>query len=185
MPLPNPELYTYFDYARWKGDERYELIEGVPYLMAPAPSVLHQKISIRISHAIYDYLKGKKCSVFAAPFDVRLNGLGDMDDTVVQPDLSVICNPSKLDEKGCNGAPDMVVEILSPSTARHDSVTKYYLYKNSGIREYWIVDPELRTIAVHIFETGRYNVAAYDEMEKLSVYVLDNCEIFLKDIFED
>ena len=184
MPLSKEKHYTYDDYCQWDDGNRYELIEGIPYMMSPAPITVHQRISGRLHREIADYLKGKTYEIFSAPFDVCLNGLGNDDDTVIQPDLCVICNPSKIDDKGCNGAPDFVIEILSPSTAKHDCFIKYHLYRSAEVREYWIVDPETKTIQMHIFETNRYNAAAYGDTEKISVHVLDDCEIYLKDIFE-
>ncbi|MDR0310315.1 MAG: Uma2 family endonuclease, partial [Acidobacteriota bacterium] len=112
--LQKDERYTYADYASWDTEERYELIDGVPYLMSPAPLRKHQSILFELSGQFRNFLKGKPCKAFAAPFDVRLNA-DTYDDTVVQPDLVVICDKLKLDAKGCVGAPDMVIEILSPS----------------------------------------------------------------------
>ena len=178
--------YTYEDYYSWDDGKRWELIEGVPYemfAMAPGPSGSHQGISVSLTRQLSTFLLGKPCKVFHAPYDVRLNADTD-DDTVVQPDLVVICDQSKRDERGCKGAPDMVVEILSKSTAQYDRVTKFNLYQNAGVREYWIVDPESRTIAAHILENGRYLVTAYGDKGVAPVYVLEGCEIVLEDVFE-
>ena len=139
------EYYTYADYCTWNDSERWELIEGVPYMMSPAPSPIHQGISREIAGQLYNFLKGNPCKLFAAPFDVRLNA-DKADDTVVQPDLLVICDSSKIDDKGCAGAPDLVIEILSPSTIRLDRIIKFRLYQKAGVREYWIVDPETQSI---------------------------------------
>ena len=116
---------------------------------------------------------------------MRLNGAGSDDDTVVQPDLVVICDRSKIDDKGCNGAPDMVIEILSPSTARHDKLVKFQLYQNAGVREYWIVDPDTKTVQAHVLESGRYFTAAYGDADTAPVYVLDGCTINLTDVFAE
>ena len=141
QPLRKEEArYTYADYMAWEDGERWEIIEGVPYLMSPAPTWVHQGISGELFLQIATFLKGKPCKVYAAPFDVRLFPADDdSDDTVVQPDIVVVCDRSKLDRSGCRGAPDMLVEILSPSTARHDQLVKLQLYKKAGVREYWIV----------------------------------------------
>lgn len=149
------ETFTYGDYLTWHDDERWELIDGVPYNMSPAPSRSHQKISGEIFKQIAVYLTGKTCEVYAAPFDVRLpksNEEDELIETVVQPDIVVVCDPHKLDERGCKGAPDWVVEILSPHTAVKDMRIKLDLYERVGVREYWLVDPGYKM--VHIFESG-------------------------------
>ena len=181
--LRKDTYYTYADYASWDTDDRYELIDGIPYLMSPAPATKHQKISSELHGQLYSLLKGKPCEVFAAPFDVRLNAAGDNDDTVVQPDIVVVCDKSKLDEKGCNGAPDMVVEILSPTTAGHDRILKFKQYLKAGVREYWIVDPENKDIMVHILENGKYVTYVYSEQDTIPVYILDGCAVDLKEVF--
>lgn len=185
MPLPKQEYFTYNDYANWGDTVRCELIEGEPYMMAPAPTEKHQSILSCLHREISGYLKGKSGRIYPAPFDVRLFGMGDNDSTVVQPDISVICDLSKLDERGCNGAPDMIIEILSPSTEKHDLFTKYGLYKEAGVKEYWIVNPVTKIIQIHIFKDNQYAVAAYGDTEKISVHILEDCEIYLKDIFEE
>ena len=181
MPQPNGK-YTYADYCTWDDSERWELIDGVPYAMAPAPTWQHQGISVVLSGQLREFLKGKPCNVFTAPFDVRLNA-NDEDDTVVQPDLVVICDRSKLSGTGCIGAPDLVIEILSPSTARHDKWIKLQQYQLAGVREYWIVDPDSQTVSAHLLENGKYTVAAYGD--SAPVTVLPGCEINLEDVFAD
>ena len=152
--------YTYADYAAWDDDNRYELIDGVAYMMS-APSIEHQGISMELSKQLAVFLTGKQCRVFAAPCDVCINGLGDEDDIVVQPDLLVVCDESKLDGKRCNGAPDMTIEILSPSTSKRDIVLKHDKYQSAGVREYWIVDPDKKVVYVHLLENGRYVARSY------------------------
>ena len=181
--IPKYKRYTYEDYCTWGDDERWELIDGVPYAMS-APSRRHQEISVRMLYHLYGFLKGKPCKVFAAPFDVRLNE-DAYGDTVVQPDLLVVCDESKLDDKGCGGVPDMVIEILSPSTAMLDKVLKYRRYLQTGVREYWIIDPESNTVSVHILKNGEYVTYAYGSDETIPVYVLEGCEINLAEIFEE
>ena len=181
MGLPEKkQYYTYADYLTWDDDERWELIDGVPYAMA-SPSTTHQRICGELYGQLWQFLKGKPCEVFIAPYDVRLNATEE-DDTVVQPDL-VVCDDAKIDDKGCNGAPDMVIEILSPSTAAHDRFRKFITYQNAGIREYWIVDPDYRTVQVHILENGRYFIKIYGETETIPVHILDGCEINLSGVF--
>jgi Uma2 family endonuclease len=176
--------YTYEDYYSWDDGKRWELIEGVPYAMAPAASDTHQRISSNLHGQLFSFLKGGPCKVFHAAYDVRLNA-DTGDDTVVQPDLVVICDQSKRDERGCKGAPDMVVEILSPSTASYDRVTKFNQYQKAGVREYWIVDPDSRTVAAHILENGRYIISAYGDEGVAPVHVLEGCEIDLADVFAE
>jgi Uma2 family endonuclease len=151
--------YSYADYAQWPEDERWELIDGVPYAMT-APQRLHQDIVFELGGQVRNYLQGKPCKGYTAPFDVRLPRQDEADakvETVVQPDLSVICDPSKLDKQGCRGAPDWIVEVLSPSTALKDMDSKRSLYQRHGVQEYWIIHPEDRWILVYTLDTqGRY-----------------------------
>ena len=178
--------YTYADYLKWEDGERWEIIEGIPYLMSPAPTRDHQGISMELSRQIATFLKGKPCKVFAAPFDVRLFPMDDdSDDTVVQPDIVVICDGAKLNKSGCAGAPDMVIEVLSPSTARHDKFIKLQLYQKAGVREYWIVDTETKTVSVHILKNGEYVIKAYGDTDSAPVCVLEGLDISLADVFED
>ncbi|MCL1808354.1 MAG: Uma2 family endonuclease [Clostridiales bacterium] len=186
LPLPkHDEHYTYSDYASWNDGNRCELIDGVVYMMSPAPTREHQAASMAISSQLYNYLKGRQCAVYHAPFDVRLNAAGDRDDTVVQPDIVVVCDKAKLDRKGCNGAPDMVVEILSPSTLSRDRVLKLNKYLQAGVREYWIVDTEGKTVSVHLLEDGRYVINAYGETETIPVKTISGCQIDMREVFAD
>ena len=145
--------YTYADYLTWRFDERVELIRGWISRMSPAPLVDHQRISGRLSYQIAGYLMNKNCEVFAAPFDVRLTNKrksvpNKSITSVVQPDISVICDIEKLDKKGCIGAPDWIIEILSPGNTRKEMREKFSLYEENGVREYWIVYPEYFQIQV-------------------------------------
>lgn len=187
MPLLKEERYTFADVLTWDGQERVELIDGTPVMMAP-PSRIHQKISAELGRQLGNYLEGKKCEVYAAPFAVRLfEKAGDRPedvDTLVEPDLSVVCDPDKLDDMGCKGAPDLIIEILSPSTQRHDRLTKYNLYQRAGVREYWIVDPAAKSIQSFVLEDGRYTAAGFGSPgEVLKVNVLDGCFIELSKVF--
>jgi Uma2 family endonuclease len=154
MVLPDPAepRFTYGDYVLWQGDERWELIDGRAYLMSPAPTRLHQQVLIRLAVQVARQLQGKPCEVYVAPLDVRLPR-GDEADAdvcdVVQPDLVVLCDPAKLDDAGCRGAPDWVVEILSPSTQVRDHVEKRDLYERHGVREYWVVDAARRRVTIY------------------------------------
>jgi Uma2 family endonuclease len=137
--------YTYRDYLTWPEDERWELIGGVAYNMLSAPYRRHQAISMLLSRRIGNFLEGRPCKVYAAPFDVLLPELGEDDDgdvsNVVEPDILVYCDTARLRTYGARGAPDLVVEILSPSTHIKDLREKYDLYQRMGVREYWVIDP--------------------------------------------
>ncbi|MDR0443613.1 MAG: Uma2 family endonuclease [Treponema sp.] len=152
------QTWTYKDYKEWelKPGERFELIDGIAYAMA-APNTEHQGILSTLHGEFYIFLKGKKCRPFAAPFDVRLFYEEDeSDDTVVQPDLVVVCDPKKLGKEGCRGAPDLAVEILSPSNTAIEMHRKLNLYREAGVREYWIIDPEEKIAEIYCLEGDRY-----------------------------
>lgn len=154
---PEPsKRYRYNEMWKWEG--RWELIDGVPYNMTLAPTSTHQRIVGEMYFRLRMYLQGKKCELFIAPFDVRLSETEDYDnpDTVCQPDLSIVCNPRQIDERGCKGAPTLIVEVLSPNTAFRDRNQKFKLYERFGVAEYWIVDPAHRTIEVYGAEEGSY-----------------------------
>ena len=189
MALPvEKDRYTFADVLGWDEGERAEPIDGEVFLMAPAPSRAHQGISMELSRQFANYLEGKKCKAYHAPFDVRLfEQEGDSPenvDTVVEPDITIVCDPSKLDDRGCKGAPDMVVEILSPSTQRHDRLVKLGLYQRAGVREYWIVDPDSRTVQVFTLSDGLLLPhEVYDQTGVAKVNVLDGCFIELSKVF--
>ena len=154
MALPAEKVrYTFADVLLWDGDEHIEIINGEAFMMA-TPSRIHQEITGELFRQLANFLEGKQCKVYSAPFGVRLfeqDGDRPEDvDTVVEPDISVVCDRSRLDEHGCKGAPDLVIEVLSPSTQRHDQLVKLNLYQRAGVREYWIVDPENKTVRVMI-----------------------------------
>ena len=188
MAFPSEKArYTFADVLAWDENERVEVIDGEAVLMAP-PTRSHQKVSGEIFRQLANYLEGKKCEVYYAPFGVRLferDGDSPEDvDTVVEPDISVICDESKLDRYGCKGAPDMVVEILSPSTQRHDRFTKFSLYQRAGVREYWIVDPDSGMAQSFVLEDGRYSVKEFGTAgDKMKVNVLEDCVIDLSEVF--
>ena len=164
------EMYTYADYLYWDDEERYEIIDGVAYMMA-APTATHQRISGELFGAIWEFLKGKSCEVFAAPFDVRLFPEEDNSDaTVVQPDILVVCDPSKLaDGKACKGAPDLIIEILSASSTVIDRTVKAEVYLEAGVKEYWIVNPADLEILVNLLTNGKYVATVYKDRVPSSV----------------
>ena len=162
---PDPSLsYTYADYLQWKFEEQVELIRGKIFKMRPAPATKHQQISISLSSAIYNFLKRKNCKVFAAPFDVRLPVKNKKKDneitTVVQPDICVICDESKIDGRGCLGAPDLIIEILSPGNTHKEVKLKHEIYEEAKVKEYWVIYPSEQNIAVFILnENNKYDGA--------------------------
>lgn len=189
LPAEKPR-YTFADVLTWDSGERAEIIDGEAVMMAPPPSSTHQEISFELCRQIGNYLKGKRCKAYPAPFAVRLfEADGDRPedvDTMVEPDISIICDQSKIDKRGCKGAPDMVVEILSPSTQRHDRFTKFSLYQRAGVREYWIVDPDSKTVQSFILEDGHYSVKEFGTAgDKMKVYVLEDCVIDLPEVFPE
>lgn len=180
--------YTYGDYVNWPEDERWELINGIPYNMTPAPSTEHQRISRELALQFANYFVGKTCEVFYAPFDVRLPLAQERDEeinTVVQPDLAIICDRNKLDKKGCKGAPDLIIEIISHSTAKKDMQEKFLLYERSGVKEYWLVFPLDSVIDVYALnEDNKYERSGlYQYPDKIKVGILADLEIDLSLIF--
>ena len=184
MLLPQGKYYTLADVLCWDDRERWELIDGVPLMMAP-PARIHQKISGELFGQLREYLKGKKCEVYAAPFAVRLfeeNGdLPERVDTLVEPDISVICDKNKLNEKGCNGAPDWIIEIVSPSTSSLDYGIKLFKYRTAGVREYWIINPMTHTINVYDLESekGTYQ---YNFDDNIPVCIYDDLTIRISEL---
>ena len=160
LPLRDIEHHSYADYVAWPDDARYELIDGIAYAMSPAPTRRHQEVAGEIFRHIAEALEGSPCRPYIAPFDVRLPHGDKADDasidTVVQPDISVICDRSKLDERGCVGAPDWIIEVLSPGTASHDQIVKRALYERAGVREYWLVHPVDRIVTIYLLDQGAY-----------------------------
>ena len=161
--------------------ERYELIDGVIYDMTPSPTSTHQRISGKLYLEFGLYLTGKPCEVFSAPFDVYLK---DGIDEWVIPDLTVICDPSKIQEKGCVGAPDLVVEILSKTTAVKDRTVKLTLYRTAGVKEYWIVDPYGETVEVYQLGENVFSLPdIYGVEDVVKVGIFDDLQITLREIF--
>ena len=159
LALRKEKHYTYADYLTWPDDARYELIDGEAFLMSPAPLVEHQEVAGELFRQLANQLDGQPCRPYIAPVDVRLPRTDEADaviDTVVQPDVLVVCDPSKIDRRGVRGAPDWVLEVLSPSTAAHDQIAKRRTYERAGVREYWLVHPGDRTLTVYVLENGQY-----------------------------
>ncbi len=181
--------YSYADYLTWEFEERLELIHGWIWKMSPAQLRNHQKISFNISGQLYAFLKLKPCEVYAAPFDVRLvNKQKNPDNknilSVVQPDICVICDPNKLDERGCLGAPDLIIEILSPGNSKKEVKAKYNLYKENGVREYWIVSPEYLSVTVYDLINNAFVLRdTYFSEDSIPVGIFDGCFIDAKEIF--
>ena len=190
MPVPAPkDHYTFADCLAWGENERIEIINGEAVMMAP-PSRTHQEVSGALFAQLYAFLEGKKCRVYSAPFAVRLfekDGDTPEDvDTMVEPDISVVCDRDKLDSHGCKGAPDLVVEVLSPSTQRHDRLVKLDLYQRAGVREYWIVSPEEKTAQVFLLQNGLLLPReVYGSQDVGKVNVLDGCFVELSKVFAE
>ncbi len=192
LQLDLTKRYSYADYLTWLDDTRRELIDGVVRLLFPAPQRIHQKVSKKLSWHIENFVFRKKCELYYAPFDVRLPKNGEKDGnqiyTVVQPDICVICDTTKLDDRGCIGAPDLIIEIVSPSNTKHDVETKYQLYQKHGVREYWTVFPYDKMVNVFLLdESGKYQlVGVYAEDSKVPVNIFNGeLEIDLVEIFTE
>jgi Uma2 family endonuclease len=184
------ESFTYKDYLTWTNPaERWELIDGLAYDMSPAPGTFHQSISGELFTIIKIFLRGKPCNVFAAPFDVRLPDGDESDDdtmTVVQPDIIVVCDKSKIDKRGVRGVPDFVAEILSPSTATKDYREKYDLYEKHGVKEYWIIDPGRMVSTYRIGSDGKFQPGIIVELGGVvESSVLKGLKISVTDLFPE
>jgi Uma2 family endonuclease len=180
--------YTYGDYLTWSDDERWEIINGEAYDMSPGPGTTHQAMVIELILQIGNQLKESPCHLFTAPFDVRLPKENEKEEeiiNVVQPDISIICDKDKLDEKGCLGAPDIVMEILSPSTYRKDKLEKFNLYEEAGVKEYWLLSYTEKMVEVFTLnETGKYGrPEIYGEANKIEMNTLKGLTINLYKIF--
>ena len=180
MAIPQKQVYTEADYYALPEDVRAELIDGQIYYQA-APSRVHQKISGTLYYKIRDYIESKNgsCEVYPAPFAVKLR---EDRKTIVEPDISVICDRDKLTDKGCTGAPDWIVEIVSPGNSSHDYVQKLNLYLDAGVREYWIVNPIEQSVYVYHFEKDNFKTAAYSFHDKIKVNIYDDLWIDFQEI---
>ena len=189
LPLSKEEKkYTYADYLTFPEDERWEIIDGVPYMQA-APSPTHQLISGELYRQFANYLQGKPCKAYPAPFCVRLIKGDEKQNEdikkVVEPDITIVCDESKIDEKGCNGTPDLIIEVISPSSIKHDRVTKFNKYEKAGVGEYWIVEPEGQIVSVFLLQSNnRYGrPEIYTEDEKITVSIFPNFIVDLSEVF--
>ena len=182
--------YSYANYLNWLFPERVELIAGKIFKMSPAPSRAHQEVAGRIFLKIGNFLEGKQCKIYSAPFDVRFPKESKADKnvyTVLQPDICVICDKSKLDARGCIGAPDLVVEILSPGNTKTELLHKYRIYEEFGVKEYWVVSHGDQSILIYTLnEMGKFEPSKIFALsEKITSTVLPGFELALNDVFED
>ena len=182
------QKYSYADYVTWNENERWEILDGNAYMQA-APSRIHQEILNNLNNSFFNYLNGKPCKIYPAPFCVRLEAKNDDKDIkdVVEPDLTIVCDRSKLDDRGCKGAPDMVIEILSPSTGKNDKLIKFNKYEEFGVKEYWIVEPDQKIISKFVLGAdGRYGRPdMFCDEDKISPTIFPDFEIDLKAVFEE
>ncbi len=182
------DSYTYEDYLRFSDDDRVEIIDGIVYDMSPAPLRKHQGIVTNLLRSVANYLVNKSCEIYPAPFDVVFAEKGKKDSeikNVVQPDLSIICDKNKLNDKGCFGAPDWIIEILSPSTSSKDLNEKYFLYEKFGVKEYWIVEPSEQIVLVYSLKNGKYENTFRYTKEDSAVTIFEDLKINLSEIFND
>lgn len=182
--------FSYADFLQWPEEERWELIDGVAFNMSPAPSRAHQEIVRELVVHIGTYLKGKSCKLFSAPFDVRLDGSEKIADeqirTVVQPDIVVVCDEKKLDDRGCKGAPDLVIEVISRESASRDMKQKLFLYEKYGVKEYWIISPFEQIIWIYNYDKtiGMYaRPAIFSEDDAITSEILETLKLSVKDVF--
>jgi Uma2 family endonuclease len=179
--------FTYADYLQWPHDERWELIEGIAYAMTPAPANIHQRMSVELLFQLRSWLEGKPCIVYDAPTDVRLAEPGSPDeeiDSVVQPDILVVCDRKKLDKRGVAGAPDFIIEIISPGTSSRDEIAKASLYEKYGVREYWVVYPHERLVHVRVLgEDRKFQSRHAPAKGPVAISVLEGCELNFDPIY--
>jgi Uma2 family endonuclease len=193
MEVKEPDLafnnYSYADYLSWTMDEMVEIIKGRVFKMSPAPKRIHQKISWRLSGLLYNYLKDKKCQAFSAPFDVRLPVKSIKNEeifTVVQPDICVICDLEKLDDAGCIGAPDLIIEILSKGNNKKELKNKYEVYEESGVKEYWIIHPEEQTLLINKLVDDKYiSFRLLTNGDEITTPILPGFTLNLNDVFDN
>lgn len=191
LPIPRPGgEFTYADYLAWPEDERWELIDGQAHAMSPAPTNAHQLVVGELFAKIHHHLRGEPCRPFVAPFDVRLpkgSTANDAIDTVVQPDISVVCDPAKLkDNRGCLGAPDWVIEVVSPGSALRDQKVKRALYERHGVAEYWLVHPVDRTVAIYrLGERGYDKPLLFGCGDACAPLAFPDLDIVVEEVFVD
>jgi len=183
--------YSYADYFKWKFQERVELIKGLIYKMSPAPAPYHQKIARKLVRNLDKYFEKKSCEMFFAPFDVRLpdakKQVGDEQIfTVVQPDLCVICDLEKIDNRGCIGAPDLIIEILSPGNSKKEMGIKFDLYEENGVKEYWLAEPGEKVIYMYVLQKGKFTgLRPFTEDDEVCSVLFPDLKFPVKELFED
>ena len=189
MQLPKEaERYTWSDYLTWPEGERYELIDGIAYAMSPAPRRRHQEISGEMFRQAANALRGKPCRVYDAPFDVKLSADEDDDaPTVVQPDITVTCDRTKLTEQGMTGPPDLVIEIVSPDSGLIDRRRKFDLYERYGVKEYWIVDQDEKVVEVYrLGDGGTYRrIGAFGPEDTVTAEAVAELSVSLAEVFAE
>ncbi len=183
------KLYTYADYYKWRFDERVELIKGKIFKMSPAPNPYHQELAGNIFNILKNFLRKKQCKVYFAPIDVRLIRKSKNDEdiiTVLQPDICVVCDLTKIDKRGCIGAPDLVVEVLSPGNSTKELRNKYEVYEESGVKEYWVVSPQNQTFIIYTLHDGKFQLSPVKMPgDIVTSTVLPGIEIDLTELFKD
>lgn len=181
--------YTYANYLNWLFPERVELIKGKVFEMSPAPSRVHQEVTGNLYRKLGNFLSGKECKVYIAPFDVRFPKESKKDKdiyTVLQPDICVICDKGKLDYRGCVGAPDIVVEVLSPGNTKMELVNKYKIYEEFGVKEYWVVSQSKQNILIYTLDSGKFRPSeVFNSNDIITSPFLPGFELKLNDVFAD
>ena len=180
-------LYTYAEYLLWKFEERVELLKGKLFKMS-APSPAHQVVQSNLNIELGLYFRNQKCQIYPAPFDVRLPAKGETGDaihTVVQPDLCVVCDRTKIDSRGCIGAPDLVVEIISPGNSKKELKQKFKLYEEAGVREYWVIHPSEEYVIVNVLENNHYKTLSPIVDDEVHSVIFPTLKVHTKEIFRN
>jgi Uma2 family endonuclease len=189
-PFTEYGKYSYADYLTWQMDEMVEIIKGKVFKQAAAaPRRIHQEVTLKIARKLADYLDQKPCKIFVAPFDVRLPVKSKRNEdifTVVQPDICVVCDRSKLDDAGCIGAPDLIIEILSPGSNRKELKYKYEVYEESGVKEYWVIQPTEQTLLIYTLTKGKYVPSKlFSPGDIVSSACIEGFSLDLEEVFHD
>ena len=180
-------LYTYAEYLLWKFEERVELLKGTLFKMS-APSPAHQVVQSNLNIELGLYFRNQKCQIYPAPFDVRLPAKGETGDaihTVVQPDLCVVCDRTKIDSRGCIGAPDLVIEIISPGNSKKELKQKFKLYEEAGVREYWVIHPTEEYVIVNVLENNHYKTLSPIVDDEVHSVIFPTLKVHTKEIFRN
>ena len=180
-------LYTYAEYLLWKFEERVELLKGKLFKMS-APSPAHQVVQSNLNIELGLYFRNQKCQIYPAPFDVRLPAKGETGDaihTVVQPDLCVVCDRTKIDSRGCIGAPDLVIEIISPGNSKKELKQKFKLYEEAGVREYWVIHPTEEYVIVNVLENNHYKTLSPIVDDQVHSVIFPTLKVHTKEIFRN